>query len=639
MSNTPRPLALFISYSHKDDDLRAKLDAHLSTLKRQNVFDVWHDRRISAGREWAGEINDALERADVVLLLVSSDFLASDYCYDKEMMRALQRHDQRSARVVPVILRPCDWHSSQFGKLQALPRDGQPIVSYSNADSALTEVAVALRALADDIRGRGATPVASTASEITPAPTIRAQHFAERLSPDRAENANRSDGMRSATASEGPIGQREPAETQKLKIGAIKLWFLEIGPFELGWPPKIGASRLIALMLAGAATVVIATYWFTLKPRLDEARDLMRRAEYVDAENAIELAPRWSKALPFVAGITAQARFGSRLAGGDHIRNLAPELQLLHTRYPNAPDVLVFQGLKSYYVDNNPEQALKQFTDAANRDKAHVEAHFLAAGRHVDIAYAALGHRDEAQARLAASEARRLIERVVSQSPFAETLPRYANQIAELHELYDNAPGAYASYARLAPLHSLSALQAAFVSWRLQAADTALKHSLEAIEAAIERVEKGPTEASETEGWLFRISATDLIDVRSEPEKLCLLAWAIEISRSLQSTLDSGIPTENTTSSASSQVAAFEPCGKGGVAARTQEIVCVQVLTARRAISTVDARQQVLERWTAARLKCEQDLQPLPGLSVVGLQVSDLYVPKERRIPESNLKA
>jgi hypothetical protein len=148
MSPTARPLALFISYSHKDDDLRAKLDAHLSLLKRQNVFDVWHDRRIGAGREWAGEINDALERADVVLLLVSSDFLASDYCYDKEMLRALQRHDEGSARVVPVILRPCDWHSSQFGKLLALPRDGKPVVSHADVDGALTEVARSLRALA-----------------------------------------------------------------------------------------------------------------------------------------------------------------------------------------------------------------------------------------------------------------------------------------------------------------------------------------------------------------------------------------------------------------------------------------------------------------------------------------------------------
>ena len=98
-------------------------------LSDRTCFDVWHDRRIAPGQEWAGEIDDALEHADVVLLLVSADFLASDYCYDKEMTRALTRHEQGSARVVPVILRPCDWQSSPFGKLQALPLDGKPVTS------------------------------------------------------------------------------------------------------------------------------------------------------------------------------------------------------------------------------------------------------------------------------------------------------------------------------------------------------------------------------------------------------------------------------------------------------------------------------------------------------------------------------
>lgn len=82
-------LSLFISYSHRDDALRQRLDAHLALLRRQQVFDVWHDRRIAAGQAWAGEIDQALERADVVMLLVSADFLASDYCYGTEVARAL----------------------------------------------------------------------------------------------------------------------------------------------------------------------------------------------------------------------------------------------------------------------------------------------------------------------------------------------------------------------------------------------------------------------------------------------------------------------------------------------------------------------------------------------------------------------
>jgi tetratricopeptide (TPR) repeat protein len=582
VNNTARPLALFISYSHKDDDLRAKLEAHLSLLKRQNVFDVWQDRRIGAGREWEGEIDSALERANVVLLLVSSDFLASDYCYDKEMMRALQRHEQGSARVVPVIFRPCDWQSSPFGKLQALPRDGQPVIGYPNVDTALTEVAVALRAIADEMRDGAATP-----------PAIP-----------------------------GIVSTEQPATAQraKLKIGAIKLWFLEIGPFEIGWPPKMGPTRLLALIVIGAVALAGMSYRFLLKPHLDEARNLMRRAEYVSAASAIESMPEWSKALPLVAGIAAQARFGARLANGEHIRTLAPELDALRTQYPEAPDVLVFRGLKSFYVDNSPEQALEQFTQAANRDQAHVEAHFLAAGRNIDLAYASLGQGAETQARSAAAEARRLIERAVSHSPFAETLPRYANEIAELYELEGDSSGAYRDYAKLAPLQPLSALQAAFVSWRLPNATTALKLSLETTEVAVARVEKEPQEASDAEGWSFRVGATDLVDVRPKAEKICLLTWAIEISRSLQSTSDSAVFGENASPPLGGLAASPEPCGKGAVAGRTRDIVCVQVLTAQRAISPSDPRQKVLENWRATRLHCGQELQPLPVLAPHGAE-------------------
>jgi hypothetical protein len=600
MKSAARPLALFISYSHKDDDLRAKLDTHLSLLKRQNVFDVWHDRRIGAGREWAGEIDSALERADVVLLLVSADFLASDYCYDKEMMRALQRHDQGTARVVPVILRRCDWQSSAFGRLQALPRDGQPVTGYADVDTAFTEVAVALRALANEIRGPGHTPAATSASAASPAaPSQPPQETA------------------AAPAGEEPPDHPVPAGGQRLKIGAIKLGFFEVGPFELGWPPQVGAGRLIGWIVAGLALLAGAatlTYWLALKPRLDETRDLMRRADYPSAARAVESVPPWSRALPFVVGLTAQARFGSKLAGGEHIRNLAPELQTLRKRYPSEPDVLVFEGLESYYVDSDPEKALAQFTQAAMRDEAHVEAHFLAAGRHVDLAYAALSEGSEARARSAAVEARKLIERAVGKSAFAETLPRYANQIAELYELEGNSPGAYSGYAKLAPLHSLSALQAALVSWRLPEADTALQRSLEAAEAAVTRIENEPKDISESEGWSFRISATELVDVRPKAEKICLLSWAVEISKSLQSISGSGLPAENTAGGAPGLAALPERCGKGAVAARTREIVCVHVLTAQREMLPSDARQKVLGNWKATRLQCGRDQRPLPAL-------------------------
>ena len=111
---------LFCSYSHQDEQLRDELAKHLSVLRRQGVIKEWHDRRIGAGTEWKGAIDKELNDADVILLLVSSDFVASDYCFDVEMKRAMARHHSGEARVIPVILRPVAWEGLPFAKLQFL---------------------------------------------------------------------------------------------------------------------------------------------------------------------------------------------------------------------------------------------------------------------------------------------------------------------------------------------------------------------------------------------------------------------------------------------------------------------------------------------------------------------------------------
>jgi len=136
---------LFFSYSHKDEELRNELEVHLSMLKREGLIDAWHDRRIPAGDKIDSEISSALEEADVILLLVSAHFLASDYCFDIEMRRALQRNQEGSARVIPVILHPCDWHSAPFGNLRATPPDGKPVSMFANRDEALALVAKDVR--------------------------------------------------------------------------------------------------------------------------------------------------------------------------------------------------------------------------------------------------------------------------------------------------------------------------------------------------------------------------------------------------------------------------------------------------------------------------------------------------------------
>lgn len=108
MAETATPVEIFCCYSHADEAWLRKLETHLSLLQRQGLISIWHDRRIVPGTDWARTIDTHLEIASVILLLVSADFLASDYCYSLEMKRALERHAVGEARVVPILVRPVD---------------------------------------------------------------------------------------------------------------------------------------------------------------------------------------------------------------------------------------------------------------------------------------------------------------------------------------------------------------------------------------------------------------------------------------------------------------------------------------------------------------------------------------------------
>jgi len=141
------PVKVFFSYSHKDEELRNELEKHLSVLKRQGIIKAWHDRRIGPGQEWKGKIDKHLSTAQVIFLFVSSDFLASDYSYDVEINRALERHNNGDALVIPIILRPVDWRDAPFGKLQALPTHGKPVTIWPNRDEAFLNVAKGIRAV------------------------------------------------------------------------------------------------------------------------------------------------------------------------------------------------------------------------------------------------------------------------------------------------------------------------------------------------------------------------------------------------------------------------------------------------------------------------------------------------------------
>ncbi|WOD42059.1 toll/interleukin-1 receptor domain-containing protein [Hwangdonia lutea] len=142
---------IFTSYAHEDEGLKDEMDKYLKVLKRSGKIDSWNDRELIAGQEWNEGIMNELANANIILLLVSVDFLASDFIWDKELAEAMKRHEAGDAFVVPVILRNCKWTSMPFAKLQALPRNAKPISEYADRDAAFTEVATGIERLVDHI--------------------------------------------------------------------------------------------------------------------------------------------------------------------------------------------------------------------------------------------------------------------------------------------------------------------------------------------------------------------------------------------------------------------------------------------------------------------------------------------------------
>jgi len=130
---------LFVSYSHKDEPYLKEFETHVTPLRRKGEIASWHDRKILPSIPWAEQIDENLKKADIILLFVSPDYIASDSC-EAEMNHSLERHKAGEAHVIPVILRDCDWQSTPLGKLQALPKDGKPIKQWRDRDSAWKDV-------------------------------------------------------------------------------------------------------------------------------------------------------------------------------------------------------------------------------------------------------------------------------------------------------------------------------------------------------------------------------------------------------------------------------------------------------------------------------------------------------------------
>lgn len=152
-------IELFYSYSNKDERLREKLENHLGVLEKVGVITNWHFRKITAGKDWEGEIDSHLNSADIILLLISPNYLASKYCSDIEMKRAIERHELGEARVVPVILGDVkNWETTPFAKFQVLPEHAKPILKWRNRDDAFKNIADGIAQVVNELKKNRTVP-------------------------------------------------------------------------------------------------------------------------------------------------------------------------------------------------------------------------------------------------------------------------------------------------------------------------------------------------------------------------------------------------------------------------------------------------------------------------------------------------
>jgi tetratricopeptide (TPR) repeat protein len=151
MSNTPTTIEVFCSYVHEDQAWLQRLETHLSVLRRQGLISLWHDRLIPPGTDRTRTIDRHLETASVILLLVSADFLASDYCYSIEMKRTMEREASGEARVIPILVRPVDWSRAPFAHLQVLPINAKPLATWENQEAVLADITASIRCVIEEV--------------------------------------------------------------------------------------------------------------------------------------------------------------------------------------------------------------------------------------------------------------------------------------------------------------------------------------------------------------------------------------------------------------------------------------------------------------------------------------------------------
>lgn len=163
--STLLPIDIFVCYAREDEEYRQRLEKHLAIFQKEGLIHIWHDGKISPGEEWEQVIHTQLNTAQIVLFLLSPDFIASEYCYSVEMKKALERHIREEVRVIPIIIRPINWENTPLGKLQVLPKDAKPIALWRNRDAAFLDVEKGIRRVIEEVQAQSFTFTPSLLSQ------------------------------------------------------------------------------------------------------------------------------------------------------------------------------------------------------------------------------------------------------------------------------------------------------------------------------------------------------------------------------------------------------------------------------------------------------------------------------------------
>ena len=193
-----QPIKIFISYSHKDKSYLDKFQIHLSSLTREGLIENWTDNEIVPGQEWDQSIKRNLEQADLIVFLISADFLASDYIHRVEIAKAMKRYSKGEVVVVPILIRPCDFKSLELFKFQALPKNLTPVSRWEDKDEAWLNVVKQLRLVVKSLIQKKAN--ASTDNSQTERNSNNSNNTINNYFSDSTESALNRDELPSITA-------------------------------------------------------------------------------------------------------------------------------------------------------------------------------------------------------------------------------------------------------------------------------------------------------------------------------------------------------------------------------------------------------------------------------------------------------